>query len=440
MKSRKVTFPVLIITLILLVVAIGQTHAWSSARQGEPPDQDVVAAPAAGPLGGPFIIGDLGDQGVDAIESAVAYNTQRQEYLVVWWNDRPGCDDIYGRRVSANGALIGSRFFIAAGCPNERRYPDVTYNTQHNEYLVAWEQYDGTWYSIRGQIVSAIGGLSGGELTISSGPSLKNCYSPAVAYASTSDKYLVVWERMVQGGVSRDIEGQVLTGTGALDGTNYLIAQGTWSYSYERPDLSYNHRANGYLVVWQQLDKNASRRDIYGHLVHGNGTPMSGPDIEIMRESTSQMNPAVAALPIAPSGQYLVVWEYGTSDRAIMSRVVASDGTPAISNYVSGDILDEASPAVAGNESTQQFLAIWTRYSAPPNITSGLSGWNVSAAGDWSDFGSVDRLSADHSAVAVGKGGDFLVTFDDLTSAAKRGVWGVLWGNRTYTYLPLVRR
>jgi hypothetical protein len=438
MKNKRFTFSVLAITLILLVTTIVPTQAWASARQVEPPDQGIAAAASGGsPIGGLFIIGDLGDQGVDAIESAVAYNTQRQEYLVVWWNDRPGCDDIYGRRVSANGALIGSRFFITAGCPDERRYPDVTYNAQHNEYLVVWEQYDGSYYSIRGRIVSETGGLTGGEITISSGSALKNCYTPAVAYASTSDKYLVVWERQVVANISRDIEAQVLTGTGALDGTNYLLAQGTWSYSYGSPDLSYNHRSNGYLVVWEQLDKSANRRDIYGHLVHGSGTP-TGADIEIYKETTHQSNPAVAALPIAPSGQYLVVWEYGTSSRAICSRVVASDGTPAISIYVSGDILDEGNPAVAGNESTQQFLAIWTRYSGPPIITSDLVSWDVSAAGNWSDFGGVSGLFADHSAMAAGKGGDFLVTFDDLTSAGKRGVWGVLWGNRTYIYLPLV--
>jgi hypothetical protein len=437
MGNRKFTFSVLGFTFILLVTTIGSTPAGALTHQGESADQQAVKASSAGPLSRPFLIGDLGDQGVDAVESAVAYNTQSQEYLVVWYNDRPGCDDIYGRRVSANSGVLGPRFFIAAGCPNqERRYPDVVYNSQHNEYLVVWEHFDGSYYSIHGRIVSATGGLPGSEFTISSGPALKNCYRPSVAYASTSDKYLVVWERQVVANISRDIEAQVLTGTGTLDGSNYLLATGTWAYAYGSPDLSYNHRSNGYLVVWEQLDKNASRSDIYGHLVHGSGTPMSGPDIEIMKESTSQSNPAVAALPIAPSGQYLVTWEYGTSSRAVCSRVVASDGTPATGLYVSGEILDEANPAVAGNESTQQSLAIWTRYSDPPIITADLVYWVVSAAGNWTIFGGLGGLFLDHSAVAAGKSGDFLVTFDEITSAGKRGIWGVVWGIRLY--MPLV--
>jgi hypothetical protein len=435
MSKRKFTFTVLGLTLILLVTTIGSTRAGAPASRGKFADQAAAAAPSAGPLSRPFLIGDLSDQGVDAVESAVAYNSQSQEYLVVWYNDRPGCDDIFGRRVSANGGAIGPRFPIANLCPDERRYPDVAYNSQHNEYLVVWEHYDGTYFRIHGRIVSATGTLPGSEFTISTGVSLKNCYRPSVAYASTSDKYLIVWERMVVANISRDIEAQVLTGAGALDGTNFLLATGTWAYSYGSPDLSYNHRSNGYLVVWEQVDKNANRSDIYGHLVHGSGTP-TGSDIEIMKESTNMLNPAVAALPIAPSGQYLVVWEYGSSSRAIDSRVVASDGTPAIGVYISGDILDEGNPAVAGNESTQQSLAIWTRYSDPPIITADLTYWVISAAGSWGDSGGLGGFFLDHSAVAAGKGGDFLVTFDEITPAGHRGIWGVLWGLRLY--LPLV--
>ena len=41
---------------------------------------------------------------------AVAYNSDRQEYLVVWYNDRPGCDDLRAQRVSKEGALVGGGF------------------------------------------------------------------------------------------------------------------------------------------------------------------------------------------------------------------------------------------------------------------------------------------------------------------------------------------
>ena len=63
-------------------------------------------------------------------------------------------------------------------------------------------------------------------------------YTPAVAYASASDEYLVVWKSFVQGNIANDIEGQALFSSGVLDGSNFLVAQGTWSESHDQPDLA----------------------------------------------------------------------------------------------------------------------------------------------------------------------------------------------------------
>jgi len=396
-----------------------------------------AAVSASGPVGGTFLIAN---QPVDTVYPAVAYNSQAQEYLVVWYNDRPGNDDIYGQRVSRNGTPAGPWFSIAAGVGAERRYPDVAYNVQHNEYLVVWEHYDGAWYNIHGRIVSATGGFPAGEITLGSGPALKDCYRPAVDYAFTSDKYLVVWENHVSGGISSDIEGQVLTGAGALQSGNFFIAQGTWSFSYERPDLAYNRRGNGYLVAWQQLDKGSGIYDIYGRLVHGDGTPMPG-SIEIMRVSSSQRNPAVAAIPTATAqGQYLVAWEldYTPTDRDIAARLVNGDGTvtyPTIyPSYITGE--DEVRPAVAGSESNQQYLVAWTQSTSAPAVSS-IHDLAISSGNSFLGAATtVNGLFADHAAVASGPVGDFLVASDDPVIAANRDVYGRFWGNRLH--LPLV--
>lgn len=80
-------------------------------------------AAAAGPVGSRFVVAD---QSVDTVNSKVAYNSQDQEYLVVWRNDRPANDDIYAQRVSKNGTLVGPWFSVAAGAGVERYYPHVT--------------------------------------------------------------------------------------------------------------------------------------------------------------------------------------------------------------------------------------------------------------------------------------------------------------------------
>jgi len=436
-----------LLSALLVVPANGQTHAWSSARQVEPPDQGVVAAPNGGVLGSLFIIGDFRDQGVDAKDPAVAYNTQRQEYLVVWWNDRPGCDDIFGRRVSANGAPLGSRFPIANQCPGERWYPDVTYSTQRNEYLVVWG-YSATPttppFCIRGQRLETTGNTIGSVIDITDCSSTTNYgFSPAVAYASTEDKYLVVWSGRASSATSLNVMGQVVANDSSLIGGNFTIAQGDAFFSHEYPDLAYNHRRNEYLVAWQRRVPSTTYVDIYCRRVQGNGTPMSPASTEIMADSTPSYYPAVAAMPsFTSNGQYLVVWEdaYTPSDRNIEGRLMSGDGT-YYSNvfYVAVGGRDVVNPAVAGNERTQQYLVTWTYLSSGYGGNYGIEGTAVSTTGEVGEEEWIDGNWADHSAVSSGPNGDFLITFDEKWDwVSKRGIWGMLWGNRVY--LPLVRR
>ena len=104
------------------------------------------------PVGSTFVI--RADSTEPGVEPAIAYNPDLQEYLVVFWNDRPGCDDIRAERVSRDGKLLGGKW-IAAGCPAERRFPDVAYNTQRNEYLIVWVEESGGYNYVRSQRFSA---------------------------------------------------------------------------------------------------------------------------------------------------------------------------------------------------------------------------------------------------------------------------------------------
>src|SRR5262249_47426769 len=72
---------------------------------------------------------------------ALAYNPQDNQYLVTWTDDRLGGEgrvNIFGRKISHNGVLIGGDFPVTSG-PNGQRYPSTVYNSLANEYLVLWE-------------------------------------------------------------------------------------------------------------------------------------------------------------------------------------------------------------------------------------------------------------------------------------------------------------
>jgi hypothetical protein len=410
---------------LLASVVLLTSHGLEVAYAGQPVGSTI------------FIYTDTTDN-ADQVHSAVAYNSAWEEYLVVWWNDRPGRDDIYGQRVSRDGMPIGHWFPVFDNPGPEMRYPDVAYNIERNEYLVVWEQEDGTLPNIRGRVLSAEGDRLGKELVLGSGSGLRSRSRPAVAYASTSDRYLVVWTSHVLGSVSNDIEGQSLLGSGEPTGGNFLIAEGTWQATPEQPDLAYNRSRNEYLVAWQQMSVDY---DIYGRRVQGSGAPMGPGPFVISAQSGDDTAPAVAAIPTIPNeGQYLVVWAspWSPANVDIYGRRIRGDGSSE------GPILwiapvggNAANPAVAGSEGAGQYLVAWNEVIFPPDPYSGVRARALTLQGELLGEGAwLWWFYSDHPAVASGPLGDFLVTFDALE--VDRGIYGQLWGNRSY--LPLMVR
>jgi hypothetical protein len=441
MIRRKHTFFVLVITLILLVTTIGPTHAWSSALSADPlSHNDAAASNSGGVIGKPFIIDDE-IAGVQTWGPAVAFNSQRQEYLVVWWNDRTGCDDIAGQRVSWNGAPIGAKIWIANGCPADRRYPAVAYNSQDDEYLVAWNE---DYVDIRGQLLSGTGGITGGAFDIAlsvSEASSSYQSNPVVAYAATENKYLVVFDSHLTTG--HGIYARALNRNGSAWGTSFEVESLSTS-SILQPDLAYNHMTNEFLVVWTQ--SNPSYWDIRGRRVKmsGGAGTLGSAFWFSCDPSKEDLAPAVAAVPRSPSGQYLVVWRYDASlnDTDIWAQRVDGGGTLEGSAFmVSNNTGYDSAPAVAGSNSNQQYLVTWRSELAlpPPNPTLELIvGRSIATNGSFlSDVTWIAGLKPYSSAVVSGSAGDMLIAYEEYASG-ETDIFGVLWGNRVY--LPLLVR
>lgn len=403
------------------------------------------AASAAGGtwIGNRFVIRD--DGGVVEVQPAVAYNPDRQEYLVVFWNDRLAYDDIRAERVSRDGRQLGG-VWVAAGAGADRRRPDVVYNSQAQEYLVVWEAVDtgGNSY-IRGQRLRGTDAqLQGGAIPIHTVPAGGGwAITPAVAYASTADKYLVVWESGAGGAPTHaHILGRSVSSSGTPSPAGFFfVSQDPGGMPRSRPDLAYNRHGNGFLVVWEQWD--GASWNICGQLVNGDGIiPPSYLPIKIVEYFNDTRAPAVAAISTAPGPyKYLVVFEdvCGSGIQPITGRLVEENGTlaPTLFPITSGST-DSHSPAVAGTESGHRYLVIWEEW--PPgggNVR--IHGRAIShesdPLGQEADFPGV---AASYPVVAAGPVGDFLVAFDEQSLVGDLGVYGHLWGNRVY--LPLVVR
>jgi hypothetical protein len=198
----------------------------------------------------------------DEVSPAVAYNSTQEEYLVVWYNDRGLVDDadIRGQRLDKNGAKLSEPFYISEGfgSGHDRRNPDVAYNSTTDQYLVVWENLDSstTWKSIRARLLSSTGApLNAIDITIRDGTADITPLKPAVAYAQTADRYMVVWEETFNDGVNPptySIKARTIESDGTL-GSVFPISNVDINQKYN-PDIAYNHNVDRHLVVWEEDD------------------------------------------------------------------------------------------------------------------------------------------------------------------------------------------
>lgn len=371
---------------------------------------------------------------------SVAYNPDRQEYLVVWYNDRDGNDDIRAQRLDKDGVKIGGPFYIAAGPGDDRRYPDVAYNSKHKQYLVVWEnQKSGGYKSIRARRLSGTGALlDSSDIVLSGETNLQTPSKPAVAYASTSDRYTVVFAETFHPALTYYICAQLVTSNGTLDGTNYLIS--ITSDPTREPDIAYNRHANRHMVVWEQYDPKGKAYMIKGIQFKGDGGTWDN-YWSLVYSGVDYLNPAIAAIPNAPGNtKFLLVfqYQYSTTTHAITGRVIEEDNTMGKMVNFPLTAHDDSLPAVAGNESNQQYLVVWRRDAGV--LDKSIKGVICSSTGDVQAFTyTFSGVAANRAAVDAGPLGDFLVAWQDQpVSATSRNIYGQLFGERNY--LPMINK
>lgn len=180
--------------------------------------------------------------------------------------------DTYGQRVSPGGVLSGAE--IRIGGPNATSYvewgPGVAWSESANQYLVVWSdtvKFDRYGWDIYGQRLSADGALVGAKVRIS-GNALCQKRAPVVVWNQTAKQYLVVWEDF-RGPNGGGAYGQRVGAGGARVGADFRIS-GANAESGRMSAAAWNRTANQYLVVWVDYRNDDTRGwDIYGRRVVG---------------------------------------------------------------------------------------------------------------------------------------------------------------------------
>jgi hypothetical protein len=151
------------------------------------------------------------------IRSAVAWSPVQNSYLVVYWGPSSGAPEVYGRRVSANGALLGANFNLSNDTPFSG-YPAIAWGAP-DQFLVTWDNEDG---NIHGQrIDAATGAALGSRIIVTTGGGKdRSC----IAYDSVNQRWLVQFNNAANAGFSYDQYGQLVNVTGTLTGGSIPLA------------------------------------------------------------------------------------------------------------------------------------------------------------------------------------------------------------------------
>jgi hypothetical protein len=288
----------------------------------------------------------------DAYNPGIAYNSQTDEYLIVWYADDDDnflVDDefeVYAQRMRASdGMLMGERIAVSHTGTNgyddlDALNPAVAYNSADNQYLVVWEADLSTGgmvndeFEIYGHLLAADGiKIGANDFRISymggNGDANYDAIRPAVTYNSTNNQYLVVWQGDDNTAplVDNEIEifGQRLTNNGAATGlSDFRISDmgpdGNTAYGASSPAVTYNSSNSQYLVVWTGSDDNGGlvigENEIFGQRLAADGDG-EGNDFRIsdMGGSGDASFDAYAPDVVYNSynNEYLVVW-YGDDD------------------------------------------------------------------------------------------------------------------------------
>ena len=407
-----------------------------------------LGTPRAVPVGSDFVVSGAGAIWNDSFPS-VAWNAFANQYLVVWSdqrNDSTRREDIYGRRVAADGSRVGADFRISGPHATAEDWnPVVVWNGLANQYLVVWsdQRNDSTrGADIYGRRLASDGSRIGGDFRISGPKATADEFYPAVAWNHPANQYLVVWDDHRNEGTRKvDIYGRRVAADGSRVGADFRVSGPNAIAEDFDAAVTSNAFANQYLVVWSDGRNYATRgADIYGRRVAADGSRV-GADFSIsgLGATSDDWSPAVAW---NPADEYLVVWSdsrnYATRYSDVFGQRLAGNGSRLSTNFIisgPGSTADDSFPAVAWNATPNQYLVVWVDYRYRPTRGTDLFACRLSA--DGSVVGSPFTISSpaatdDEFSPAVawnGVANQYLIVWSDDRNYPTRGsdIYGKRW-------------
>jgi hypothetical protein len=234
--------------------------------------------------------------------------------------------------------------------------PAIAYNSKHNEYLVVWEsEGPGGFIDVYAQRITSSGKLLS-WFAVGTYPNSK--IEPSVAYDRINDRYLVVWAYDVLGnGTNWDLYGRFIPWNGTDPSKiDFMICD--WSSNQQYPGVTYAYTQKEFMVVWQNYSSGVPSY-ISGRRVYADMSGMSA-DFTISSGTLARADPDITYN--LARNEYLVVWDVGPSatEYDIYGLRLRGDGVPLGNEFaIAGWPDHEVLPSVAACDKADQYLVAW---------------------------------------------------------------------------------
>ena len=369
---------------------------WSDMRGG---NSDIYGARVARDgtvldTSGLALVADSAEQ----FAPAVVYD--RSNVLLVWEDTRSDLfGDIYGARISSEGAVLDSSGFPISGATSWQGSPAVALGD--TDVLVVWhDARTSSFTDVYGARVTTAGEvLDPAGIGISTVENYQ--WFPRVAFDGTN--YLVVWQD--EHGHGLIFGGRVGSDGSVLDPQGFIIGA---AEDMASPAVAFDGTHNA--VVWNDVRTGPADMNVYGARVNGDGIVLDAQSIAVSTAATNQERPSVAF----DGAEFLAVWDEGRDYSRDVRGTRLTPGGVILDTFairISPPGGEQSHPAATFGAS--DFLVVWEEGMYSDRDVRGV---RVSPAGvvlDSASFLVAGRPWEQCAPAAASDGNDFLVAWQE---------------------------
>jgi RHS repeat-associated protein len=251
---------------------------------------------------------------------------------------------------------------LATAAQSENR-PAMAYNSTANEYLVVYERsISASNTDVYGQRVSATGSLVGSVILIAN--ATNNERRPRLAYNANSNNYLVVWEYDASGtaGTNFDLRARTVSATGALGA---VVTVANSALQDQAPEIAFGSTSREYLVSYETDGNGDGKKDLGLRRLSATGAVLAGLSYNVASNSVNVhvTNPHLAYS--STLNNFMVAFESDVANNGSNIEVWATRVKPDLA-LVDGFVLalgrtavHDRNPYLTYDSTRDEYLFVW---------------------------------------------------------------------------------